>query len=143
LLIITPFNWNCSNKCFTSGGELTQPKPPTWRSTRVLLLVSFFTFDPSGKGSSTSSCAIAGVGLRILRTHKPLHPYVSSARWKHFGVLYSSVLYFTSSLSGTLHAFVQVSARCVEYTMCTCLNIFPRCFLGITFNSITHLPAMD
>jgi hypothetical protein len=39
--------------------------------TNVLLLVRFFSFSLSSKGSPNSSCAIAGITFRILKIHKP------------------------------------------------------------------------
>jgi len=57
------------------------PKPPSWR-TSVLLPVWFFIFDLSSKGEP--SYAIAGTALRILRTHKPLHPMHTFGKMKAF-----------------------------------------------------------
>jgi len=47
-------------------------QPPTWR-TRVSLFVWGITLDLSGMGGPTSSCAIAIIVPRIIRTYKPHH----------------------------------------------------------------------
>ena len=58
---------------FFSGVGLSLPHPtPTW-STRVSLFVWVITFDLSGLGDPASSCATAGLALRIIWPHKPNH----------------------------------------------------------------------
>jgi len=69
------------------SGTNPPPKPPTWR-TSVLLLVWFFSFGRSCKEGLSSSYTTADTALRILRTYKPLYPVDTSdkveAFWKVF-----------------------------------------------------------
>jgi hypothetical protein len=51
-------------------GVVSPCPTPTWR-TRVPLLVWVITFNLSAKGAPASSCASAGIALRILWPHKP------------------------------------------------------------------------
>ena len=57
---------------FPGWGHHPHAKLPTW-STRVSLFVWAITFDLSGLGDPTSSCATSGLALRIIWPHKPHH----------------------------------------------------------------------
>ena len=60
------------HRFFSRVGSSPHAQPPTSR-TRVSLFVWAITFDLSGLGDPASSCATAGIALRIIWPHKPHH----------------------------------------------------------------------